>query len=97
MKKKEINESLKGNKIMATTDIKQLNDEEEQAYLSIVDGNDIVISNENKKAIIQQSNDKYDVCNLQNKNVIKSFKYPIDALNYAVKIIGNFESWQIAY
>jgi hypothetical protein len=83
---------------MATMDVQQLNSKEQEAYLSIVDGNDIIIIGNDKKAIIQQSsNKKYDVCDLQNKNVIKSFKYPIDALNNAVKLVGNFNSWQIAY
>jgi len=79
-------------------DIKQLPPYEQDAYLSIVDGNDVTIYGKKGNVIVQRAADdkKYEVYNTKTQTTSKVFNYPIEAFNVACKIVGGFDNWQTA-
>lgn len=77
-------------------DVKQLPEEEQAAYLAIVDGCDVSIKGKKGQAIVQRTaNDRqYEVYNPSTEEISKPIKYPIDALSLACKIVGGFLDWK---
>ena len=76
-------------------EVRQLPDNEQAAYLAIVDGFDVKIKG-NKCQVIVQSIDgdrNYEVYNPNTEEVSKPIKYPIDAMSLACKIAGGFLDW----
>jgi len=76
-------------------DVKQLPDDEQAAYLSIVDGCDVKIEGRKGYVIVQKSEDdrKFEVYNSKTQKTSASMKYPIDAFLLGCKIVGGFEKW----
>jgi len=78
-------------------DVIQLPKNEEDAYLSVVDGYDVEITGKKGKMVVQKTADdrQYEVWDSKNDKTSKPFKYPIEAYNLACKMVGGFLDWKI--
>lgn len=78
-------------------DVKQLPDDEQKAYLAIIDGYDVKIQGKKDFVIITKTHgDKnFEIFNPKFFKTPKIFKYPIDAFLEGCKIVNGFEKWSI--
>jgi hypothetical protein len=78
-------------------DVKPLSRQESQAYLAIVEGNDVSITGPQGSMMVFQlrGGRKYEVYDPKTTLFVQTFKYPIDAMSLAVRKAGGLKTWKI--